>query len=250
MSQGHAVIVGGTKGLGKVITKNFAARGLATTVVSRSKPSVDVGGAGPRHVSADLEKLVDAGDAGPIVAEILAGQGPLRYVAFCQRYRGTGDTWTGELQVGPTATRLLLDAFASHFAADGDRAVAIVSSVYAEVVGASQQVGYHVAKAALNGLVRYYAGSLGAKGVRINAIMPLTYVKAENQAAYEANQPLTELYREFVPLGRMGRAEESADAIDFLCSEKASFITGQCLYVDGGVSTLWPETVARHLTKL
>jgi NAD(P)-dependent dehydrogenase (short-subunit alcohol dehydrogenase family) len=244
MSQGHAVIVGGTKGLGKVITANFAARGLATTVVSRSKPA---DGAGPRHVSADLETLVDAG---PIVAEILAGQGPLRYIAFCQRYRGTGDNWTGELQVGPTATRLLLDAFASHFAAEGDRAVAIVSSVYAEFVGSSQQVGYHVAKAALNQLVRYYAGFLGGKGVRINAIMPLTYVKAENQAVYEANQPLTDLYRGFVPLGRMGRAEESADAVDFVCSEKASFITGQCLYVDGGVSTLWPETVARYLTKL
>jgi len=247
MSQGHAVIVGGTKGLGKVITANFAARGLVTTVVSRAKPADSPV---PRHVSADLETLVSVGDADRTATQILTGQGPLRYVAFCQRYRGTGDGWSGELQVGPTATRLLLDAFAPHFAADGDRAVAVLSSVYAEFVGASQHVGYHVAKAALNQLVRHYAGSLGRKGVRVNAIMPLTYLKAENEALYEANQPLRNLYREFVPLGRMGRAEESADAVDFLCSEKASFITGQCLYVDGGVSTLWAETVARDLTKL
>lgn len=247
MSRGHAVIIGGTKGLGKVITAKLAERDLMTTVVSRWKPTES---AGPRHVSVDLETLVDAGDAGRIVADILAGQSPLRYVAFCQRYRGTGDSWSGELQVGPTATRLLLDAFGPHFAADGDRAVAVVSSVYAEFVGASQPVGYHVAKAALNQLVRYYAGSLGRQGVRINAIMPLTYLKAENQASYEANQPLADLYGRLVPLGRMGRAEDSADAVDFLCSEKASFITGQCLYVDGGVSTLWAETVARDLTKL
>lgn len=243
----HAVVVGGTKGLGKVITASFAARGFATTVISRSRPECD---AGPRHVSADLETLITAADAERVVAETLARQSPLRYVAFCQRYRGTGDSWSGELQVGPTATRLLLDAFAPHFTESEDCAVAVVSSVYAEFVGASQPVGYHVAKAALNQLVRHYAGALGAKGVRVNAIMPLTYVKAENRAFYEGNDALTSLYRELVPLGRLGRVEESADAVDFLCSEKASFITGQCLYVDGGVSTRWGETIARDLAKL
>lgn len=250
MSQDHAVVFGGTKGLGKVIAEGFAARGFATTVVSRSKVPDAPNAA--RHVTGDLEKVQSEADALSLASEIVRGQHALRYVAFCQRYRGTGDTWTGELQVGPTATRLLLDALTSHFAAaEGrDRAVGIVSSVYAESVGASQPVSYHVAKAAMNALVRYYAGTLGKKGVRINAIMPLTYIKAENRAAYEANQPLADLYGAFVPLGRMGRVEESANAIDFLCSDKASFITGQCVHVDGGVSTLWGETIARSLTEL
>jgi NAD(P)-dependent dehydrogenase (short-subunit alcohol dehydrogenase family) len=54
-----------------------------------------------------------------------------------------------------------------------------------------------------------------------------------------------DLYRRLVPLGRLGTAQESADAIDFLCSERASFINGQGLFLDGGVSVVWQEEVAK-----
>ena len=56
---------------------------------------------------------------------------------------------------------------------------------------------------------------------------------------------LMDLYRRLVPLGRLGTAQESAHAIDFLCSERASFINGQCLFLDGGVSVVWQEEVAK-----
>ena len=56
---------------------------------------------------------------------------------------------------------------------------------------------------------------------------------------------LMDLYRRLVPLGRLGTAQESADAIDFLCSERASFINGQSLFIDGGVSVVWQEEIAK-----
>jgi NAD(P)-dependent dehydrogenase (short-subunit alcohol dehydrogenase family) len=239
MDRDHVLIVGGTRGLGRVIVDRFLARGCAVTVLSRKPPS-DIGAV--RHVAADLESL---NDASAVVNETLGLGGALRYLVFCQRYRGEGDPWDGEIRVGLTATKLLVDGFTDHFVADGDRGIGIVGSVYANFVGSSQPVGYHVVKAGLNQLVRYYAWSLGHRGIRVNAIMPLTYAKPETRDYYRANERLMETYQQFVPLGRMGDAEDCAKVVDFLCSDGAAFVSGQSIFVDGGVSVVWPEEIAR-----
>jgi NAD(P)-dependent dehydrogenase (short-subunit alcohol dehydrogenase family) len=241
----HVLIVGGTKGLGQVVAQHFVDRGCRVTVLSRTAPPAGGMPTTLNHLAADLETL---DDASPVVARTLEIGGPLRYLAFCQRYRGSGDAWSGEIQVGLNATRLLIEGFAEHFCMEGDRAIGVVSSVYAEAVGGSQPVGYHVVKAGLNQMVRYFAWVLGRKGVRLNAVMPLTYMKPESRAFYQGNAALQRVYRDFVPLGRLGDAEDSANLVDFLCSAKASFINGQCIFVDGGVSVMWPEELARSMS--
>lgn len=247
MTGGQAVVVGGTKGLGREIASRFLARGQKVTVVSRSKPADHVDSKQPAHVAADLEQLSDARD---VVASVVEANGPVQYLIFCQRYRGRGDSWAGELQVGLTATRLLVEGFAKHFFSDGDRAIGIISSVYADFVGGSQPVGYHLVKAGLNQLARYYAWELGRQGIRVNAVMPLSYVKDESREFYSGQAELNGLYKCFVPLGRMGDSADTANLLDFLCSEKAGFINGQCIFVDGGVSVVWQEEVAKSLTGL
>lgn len=156
--------------------------------------------------------------------------------------------WSGELQVTLTATKALIEALQSYFDTDHDCSITVVSSVYASFVGGSQPVGYHVAKAGLNHLVRYYAWQLGRQGIRVNSVMPLTYIKDESRDYYNGNRQLLQLYEDFVPLRRPGEATDSANLIEFLASEKASFINGQAIYVDGGVSVVWPEELARSLT--
>jgi NAD(P)-dependent dehydrogenase (short-subunit alcohol dehydrogenase family) len=243
-SLGQVVVVGGSKGLGREIAGRFAQRGHAVTVISRNPPPKE---AGIAHVAADLETMAACGE---VVAEVVRLGGKLRYLVFCQRYRGSGDPWQGEIQVTLTATRLLINGFADRFCEEGDRAIGVVSSVYAEFVGGSQPESYHVAKAGLNQLVKYNAWVMGRKGIRINAIMPLTYLKAESRDYYLANEPLMTLYRNFVPMGTIGRAEDSANLLDFLCSDKASFINGQAIFVDGGVSVIWPEELAKSMSGL
>jgi len=76
--------------------------------------------------------------------------------------------------------------------------------------------------------------------------MPLTYLKQESRQFYEGNAELMDMYQRLVPLKRMGTAEDSANALSFLCSEQAAFINGQAIMIDGGVSVLWPEEVARR----
>jgi len=243
----HAVVVGGTKGLGRVVVERFLARGCTVSVVSRQRPADFPDQEGLRHFPADLEHSESFAGLWDRIAD---AAGPVQYLALSQRFRGQGDPWTGEIQVGLTASRDLIEGFSGHFATSGDRAIGVVSSVYAEFVGSSQPVGYHAVKGGLNAMVRHYAGALGRRGIRVNAIMPLTYLKRESRAFYEQNEKLMDTYRRLVPLGRLGTAEECADALDFLCSERASFINGQSLFLDGGVSVVWQEEVAKTFAGL
>jgi len=111
-------------------------------------------------------------------------------------------------------------------------------------------VSYHVAKAALSQMVRYYAVALGPLGIRVNCVSPGTIMKEEAQSFYAAHPELWELYGRIIPLGRMGSAGEVARAIAFLCSPEAGYITGQELVVDGGLSVQWQESVARRASGL
>lgn len=245
-SNGHVVVVGGTKGLGRVVTNRFLQRGFDVTVLSRNVNTDMPQDARLHHVKADLQQISKP-DAS-LVEAVLEKAGPINYLIFCQRYRGEGCNWAGEIQVSLTATDMLIKSFSDHFVQSGDKAVAVVSSVYANFVGSSQPASYHAAKAGLNQLVKYYSWQLGQKGIRINAAMPLTYLKDESRHFYESRQDIMGLYGKFVPLQRMGDANDSANLIDFLCSDKASFITGQAIYVDGGTSVVWPEELAKSLT--
>jgi NAD(P)-dependent dehydrogenase (short-subunit alcohol dehydrogenase family) len=247
MTARHAVVIGGTRGLGRVVVERFLARGCAVSVVSRQRPADFPEQASLRHFPADLER---AGGFADLCRQVAEAGGPVSYLVLSQRFRGQGDAWAGEIQVGLTASRDLIEGFVAHFTETGDRAIGVVSSVYAEFVGSSQPVGYHVVKGGLNAMVRHYAATLGRRGIRVNAIMPLTYLKRESRSFYESNEKLMDTYRRLVPLGRLGTAEESADALDFLCSERASFINGQCLFLDGGVSVVWPEEVAKSFAGL
>jgi NAD(P)-dependent dehydrogenase (short-subunit alcohol dehydrogenase family) len=75
-------------------------------------------------------------------------------------------------------------------------------------------------------------------------------LKDESKEFYLNNKPLFELYEDIVPLKRMGTTEDSANVIRFLCSSQASFVTGQSILIDGGLSLQWPESMARGLKKL
>ena len=247
MSARHAVVVGGTRGLGLVVVERLLSRGFDVTIISQRPSPRHAGNPRVRHLAVNLE-APDSLDG--VWAKACDVAGRISYLILCQRFRGQGDPWQGEIQVGLTASRCLIEGFADHFTSTGDRAIGVVSSVYAQFVGASQPVGYHVVKAGLNEMVRYYASTLGRRGIRVNAIMPLTYMKDESRQFYESNAGLMEMYERLVPLRRMGHAEDSANALNFLCSEQASFINGQSLLIDGGVSVVWPEEVAKNFAGL
>jgi len=156
----------------------------------------------------------------------------------------------GEIQVSMTATKSLIDGLTSKFVPEGDKGIVVVSSVFGDYIGEGQPLSYHVGKAGLNHIARFYAVNLGQRKIRVNAVTPFTFLKEESKDFYLNNKELLDLYEEIIPLGRMGSAVDSANAVAFLCSPAASFISGQNLYVDGGLSQVWPETLARKLKSI
>jgi len=185
---------------------------------------------------------------GSALDEVVDSAGPLSHLVCLQRFRGEGDAWAGEIDVTLRATRDLVEHLAGRFGGPGGNAIVLVGSVIGHEVIDSQALGYHVAKAGLEHMVRYYAVKLGPRGIRVNGLSPCTVVKDESREFYARNEPLQAMYRSLIPLGRMGEARDVARAIAFLCAESSSFITGQNIVVDGGLSLVWPETLARRLS--
>ncbi len=111
-------------------------------------------------------------------------------------------------------------------------AIVNMSSVNA-VLAIANQVPYSVSKGGINQLTKVMALSLATHGIRVNAIGPGS-IMTEMLAAVANDEAAKRKVLSRTPMGRIGDPEEVASIAAFLCSEDASYVTGQCIYVDGG----------------
>ena len=243
MTQNHAVVVGGTRGLGRGLVELWAEGTVAVSVIGRQIPTTSIPGQreGVRFYSADITQPASIL---PVMEEIVRAAGKVSRLVFSQRYRGTGETIDEELTVGVKATQRIIDHWVSTDQFAPRAAIVVVSSVCSQLIAAEQPLGYHVTKSALDQLVRYYAVNLASRGIRVNGVAPNLIEKEEGRAFYLQNPDLKRHYESVIPLGHMGTPRDVANAIDFLCSERAAYITGQTLIVDGGLTLQLQHSLA------
>lgn len=113
-----------------------------------------------------------------------------------------------------------------------------VSSVH-EVIPKPRFVGYSVSKGGMENLTKTLALEYAGRGIRVNAIGPGATVTPINRAWIDDPAKRTQV-ESHIPMGRAGESWEMAAAVAFLCSDEAAYITGQTLFVDGGL-TLYPD---------
>lgn len=244
----HSILIGGTKGLGREVARQLAERGDVVSVIGRSElPEEDLTAGKIHSYQADIN---DDESIRSVLDGVLKEHGKANYCVFLQRYRGKDDAWAGEIQTTLTATKNIIEYLQPQFSTTGDNGFVMVSSVFSSYIGEGQSISYHVAKSGLDQMMRYYALNLGAKNIRVNGISTFTFLKDESKEFYLDNKPLLELYEDIVPLKRMGTTEDSANVIAFLCSPQASFVTGQIITIDGGLSLHWPESLSRRLKQI
>jgi 3-oxoacyl-[acyl-carrier protein] reductase len=240
---GVALVTGAGRGLGAAISRTLAARGWVVAVNDLRAEAAravagEIGGAAlavPGDVTDEetvAALVADVADKrGPITCLVPNATGPQPVVGFADL---TWRTHLDQLEFFVKSPTLLAQAVVPGMAAAGGGRIVHISSDMPDraLPGWS---AYSAAKAALVALTRTWAQELGPLGITVNAVAP-GWIPVERHAG--ATPADLAAYADTVPLRHMGTPDDVANAVAFLASAEAAFVTGHCLPVNGGHTTV------------
>ena len=228
------LIVGGSTGIGRVIFDLFSKKNKNTYILCNTNLNLN------KSIQVDLS---DEQSIQLMLKKKFFKKIKIKNLIFCQRYRG--DITRNHFAVSFFSVVNLIENLKTKMV--NNSSVIIINSNASNFITDDQPLGYHSSKASLINLVKYYAVNLGSKKIRFNSILPGTTIKSANAKFFKKSKKYKIITKKIIPLKRLGTSKDVADLAEFLCSDKASFITGQSIYLDGGLSLLGQETVARRL---
>jgi 2-keto-3-deoxy-L-fuconate dehydrogenase len=245
-----AIVTGAGSGIGQAIAVLFGKQGAKVAVVDVQEPAAqettgritkEGGTAAPFRCdvtnAAEVDATFDAVAAELGVPRILVNNAGIAHV-------GTVETTTEAdydrvMQVNVKGAFLCAKAGVRHFLASGGGVIVNMSSI-ASLIGVPERLAYSVSKGAIHAMTYSIAVDYMKKNIRCNAICPARihtpFVDGFIKKSYAGREAETlQKLSEYQPIGRMGKPEEVAALALYLCSDEASFITGQAFPIDGGV---------------
>jgi 3-oxoacyl-[acyl-carrier protein] reductase len=240
-----AIITGAARGIGAGTAKRFADEGAAVAIfdINEEQAAETAAGLGGAKAIGVGVNVTDAASVEAGVARVLAELGGLHVLinnAGITRdnllFKLTEDDWDAVMNVHLKGAFLMSKAAQKTFVEQKYGKILNLSSISAN--GNRGQANYSAAKAGVQGFTRTLALELGPFGVNVNAIAPgFIATEMTDETARRLKMDVDEfrkLNAEANPVKRVGFPEDIAAAAAFLCSDEASYITGQTLYVDGG----------------
>ena len=245
-----AVIPGGGGGIGSALAVAFAKAGARVVVAGRTQESLDatierVGAAGGEALAIAVD-VTDEADSESLVRETVehvgridilvnaVGGGAGKALHDAETYPRSDWDWIMDLNV--RSTLVPTQAVARQMIAQGGGGrILNISSVRGNLGIKAGYSAYVAAKGAINSLTRQWATEWAPHGIRVNAIMP-TFVDTPQVAMLLDDPAFKAGIVNRIPLGRVGETRDIVGPAIFLCSDAASFVTGQILGIDGGLT--------------
>jgi NAD(P)-dependent dehydrogenase (short-subunit alcohol dehydrogenase family) len=253
-----AIVTGGAVGIGGATSRRLAEEGARVLVV-------DVDAAGAQR---NVETIrASGGEAEPLEANVATEDGVRRAIETALQhwrklniivnnaFHGTGpggavdvteEAWDAGMNVGLKAMFRTARYGVPEIRKAGGGAIVNLSSVHG-LLAAPRSLVYETLKAGVIGLTRQMAVDYGPDGIRVNAVCPGMIQTERMQRRWVAHPESLAFYEQQYPVRRTGTPLDIANAIVFLCSEEASFITGHALVVDGGLTIQLQENIGVHL---
>lgn len=244
LSGKRAIVTGASRGIGRAVAERFAAEGATVALMSRNQAALDevaadlpgaIARAADVSVADDFraaleDVLAELGGADILVNN--AGGNSFSMPVVATRFSGWEKTMRLNVDSIVHACQMVLPGMLSQ----GSGSVINMSSVVA-LRGGPLMAHYAAAKSAVVSLSQSLAIECASSGVRVNSLLP-GWIDTDLTDFLRAESTTEEAVLSRVPMQRWGRAEEIAAAAVFLAGDESSFMTGQSLIIDGGLSAM------------
>lgn len=249
--QANGIVTGGGSGIGAAAARGLAQAGASVLVAdingeAAASVAKDIVGAGGRAEACTID-VTSAEDNHRMVEAAVDAFGSLDFAFLNAGVVAPGSI----LDVDPVAWKRVLDInvwgvlFGIHAVApkmvEQRKGSIVVTASVAGLRGDRYMAPYITSKHAAVGLVRAAAAELAPQGVRVNAVCPGAVDTPMVGAAAPAGSEMRDRLDGIHPVGRIGRPEEIAAMVEFLVSDKSSFVTGEAIRVDGGIGANVPS---------
>lgn len=243
-----ALVYGGRSPIALALCRQLSESGQEVHLITRNRDETLVKLASNhncKHVhECDLENQESSI---ALALEIDKKAGGLEAIAFVHRYRSQTSNPIKQYEVEVYTPFKIIESMAGQ-SRDKQCAVVVTTSPAGRTVVGDQDFQYHASKAALSQLVRFGSVRFSANNLRINGVSPGSFIFKERAAEYYSKNPeVVANANKLIPLSRMGTVTEIANVALFLLSEKSSYLNGQILEIDGGLSNLDQASLSKPI---